>query len=253
MMNRPTEATNDLGLRTVSTVGGIKVPGVLGLQLSSCKRLVQVALDFTRIWDALRVASLVSDLGGVILEAGTPLIKSEGVRVARLLKALPGSRPVVADMKTMDTGALEVSMAAEAGADATTVLAATDDATIRSAVEEAEQRGIVLMGDLINVKDPVREAERLSKLGVHIAIMHVGIDVQRRLGLTASKVLELIGRVAEAFNGPIAVAGGIKPNESGKIAEAGASIIIIGGGITKARDPRAAAMTALENAGITCR
>lgn len=231
----------------------MNVSGSLGSQLASCKRLVQVALDFTRMWDALRVASRVSDLEGVILEAGTPLIKAEGVHVARLLKALPGSRPVVADMKTMDTGALEVSMAAEAGADAATVLAVADDATIRDSVEEAESRGIALMGDLINVRDPVREAERLSKLGVHIAIMHIGIDVQRRLGLTASKVLELFGKVAEAFNGPIAVAGGIKPEEAGRVAEAGASIIIIGSGITRAEDPRMATMKALKNANITCK
>ena len=83
--------------------------------------------------------------------------------------------------------------------------------------------------------------------------MHVGIDVQRRLGLTASKVLELVGKVAEAFNGPVAVAGGIKPEEAGKVAGAGASIVIIGSGITRAEDPRMAAMKALKNANITCK
>ncbi|GAB6148466.1 orotidine 5'-phosphate decarboxylase / HUMPS family protein [Stetteria hydrogenophila] len=228
------------------------MPGLLGSQLSSCKRLVQVALDLTKAWDALRIASQVSGLEGVILEAGTPLIKSEGVGVARLLKALPGSPAVVADMKTMDTGALEVALAAEAGADASTVLALADDATIRGAVEEAERRGIALMADLINVKDPVGEAERLARLGVHVAILHIGIDVQRRLGITASKVPELISKVAEAFNGPVAVAGGIKPEEAGRVAEAGASIIIIGGGITKAGDPRGAAIKALESAGVKC-
>lgn len=228
------------------------VPGALGAYLASCGRLVQTALDLTNAWDALRVASRVSDIDGVILEAGTPLVKSEGARVARLLKALPGSKPVVVDMKTMDTGALEVRIAAVAGADATTVLALADDSTIKSAVEEAESHGVAVMGDLINTVDPVRAAERLAKLGVHIAIVHIGIDVQRRLGLTAAKALELIGKISEVFNGPVAAAGGIKPEEAGKVVEAGASIVIIGGGITKASDPRSAALTAAKSAGVSC-
>ena len=222
------------------------VPGRLGELLDRCGRLLQVALDFTEPWRALRVGLLARVGEAVVLEAGTPLIKSYGIDSVRLLASLPGDPVVVADTKTMDTGRLELSLAAEAGAGAATVLAAAPDETIAEMVAEGESRGVAVIGDLIGVGDPVEGARRLRRLGVHIALLHVGIDVQRRLGITAADRARLVESASRAFEGPVAVAGGIKPGEAGLLAEAGASIVIIGGGITRSPDPREAARTALE-------
>ncbi len=229
-----------------------RIPGRLGDELSRCGRLLQVALDVTEAWRALNIAASLADLRGVVLEAGTPLIKAAGLGVARLLKALPGGRPVLADTKTVDTGALEVRLAGENGADAMTVLALAPQETIREAVRESRSLGIAVVGDLIGVEDPVRGAERLARLGVDVALLHVGIDVQRSLGLTAAQVPGLVEKVAKAFGGVVAVAGGIKPAEAGVLARAGASIVVIGGGILRAPDPRAAAEAALGSMGVSC-
>ena len=226
--------------------------GYLFRALSSCGRILQVALDFTSLSEALRVAHLMPRSEAVILEAGTPLIKSRGMQAVRLLKLLPGGHLVMADTKTMDTGALEVSLAAEAGADAVSVLAVAPEETIGEAVDKAKEYGLAVYGDMIGHSDPLEAARTLRRLGVHVALLHIGIDVQRRLGLTASQLRDLIGRVAGEFQGPVAVAGGIKPGETGALASAGASIVVIGGGITKARDPAAAAQRALEGLRPSC-
>ena len=47
---------------------------------------LQVALDFLNLSRALGVARLAAAAGEVILEAGTPLIKSEGLNAVRALR-----------------------------------------------------------------------------------------------------------------------------------------------------------------------
>ncbi len=211
--------------------------------------LLQVALDFTDLVDALRTLMRVkTSLGDTIFvaEAGTPLVKSTGVSVARLLAAVAAPSPVLVDMKTADTGALEARMAAEAGAEATTVLALAPNETIEAAASEAHRQGIALVADLIGVSDPVKRAEELASLGVDIVEVHVGIDAQRALGLTAGELRDLVRRVVERFPGPVAVAGGLNAKTAPAMVEAGASIIVVGGAITRSPEPGEAARAILE-------
>ncbi len=203
-----------------------------------CDVYLQVALDYTRLEDAVKLASIIPVEKWVILEAGTPLVKSEGARSISILKSIAGGRMVVADLKTMDTGGLEASIAFDNGADITTVLAAAPDETIRSAVEEACKRGKMVMADLIGLPDPLSAIHRLENLGVDIILFHIGIDVQQARSLTVSSRSELVEKLAdEAGRAKIAVAGGIKPSEAGVLKAAGADIIIIGSAITRSQDP----------------
>ncbi|MEB3806238.1 MAG: orotidine 5'-phosphate decarboxylase [Desulfurococcales archaeon] len=229
-----------------------KVPGPLGERLRECGSLLQVALDVVSIREALRTGyhSLVSP--AVILEAGTPLVKSVGLAEASLLRALPQEPIVVADLKTMDTGRLEVNLAADHGFHASTVLSVAPEQTISEAAEAAGERGIALYGDLIGQGDPVKAAGKLRRLGVHIALLHIGIDVQRSLGITAGQLPELVSRVKEAFGGPVAVAGGVRPGDAGNLARVGADIIIIGSAITRAENPRQAALDAVRSLRPGC-
>ncbi len=229
-----------------------RLPGLLGKRLAECDTLLQVALDVVSMRDALNIGynSLVSP--SVILEAGTPLIKEVGLETARLLLALPQNPIVVADTKTFDTGELEVALAANNGFHAASVLALAPDETIIEAVKAANSHNIALYGDLIGHPDPLKGAERLEQLGVHVALLHIGIDVQRKLGITASQIIDLISKISKVFEGPIAVAGGIKPSETGRLAKAGANIIIIGSAITKSSDPRKAAEEAVRNMRPGC-
>ncbi len=201
------------------------------------KPLLQVALDFTRIDDALRIAEIAWSCGADIIEAGTPLIKAEGLKAVEILRRELPDATIVADMKTVDVGDLEVRMAAEAGADIVTVMGFSWDSTIMAAVEEARRQGVLVEADLMYVEDPVKRSQELKGLGVDIVGIHIGIDVQKRMGLTAGDVANLVRRVVEAFNGVVSVAGGIKAEHVPSLIRSGARIIVVGSAITRARDP----------------
>src|SRR5438445_12282159 len=91
--------------------------------------IVQVALDLIRMEDALRIAKAANRAGVEWIEAGTPLIKSEGIRSVRELKRALPAAVVVADMKTLDDGAIETECALEAAADIVAISRIADDFT----------------------------------------------------------------------------------------------------------------------------
>ncbi len=97
------------------------------------------------LYRSIQIAKEAVAGGANWIEAGTPLIKSEGINAVReLKKALPGTK-IVADMKTVDTGAMEVEMAAKAGADIVILLAIADDSTIKDALRAARKYGVQIM------------------------------------------------------------------------------------------------------------
>ena len=182
---------------------------------------------------------------------GTPLVKSEGVRSISILKGVFDRNIVLADMKTMDAGSLEAKLAFENGADIVTVLGVADDATIKSVVNAARVYGRLVQADLINHPNPLSRARELVDLGVDIIGLHVGIDVQKEKRKTALVIKNLISRIRDIVGGDryISVAGGIKPEDAGIFASAGADIIVIGSGITKSSNPRDKTLIALKNLG----
>jgi 3-hexulose-6-phosphate synthase/6-phospho-3-hexuloisomerase len=195
--------------------------------------ILQVALDLINDHRALSIAEdSVKGDKECWLEAGTPLIKSEGMEIVRKLKEKFSDRTIVADMKVMDTGALEVEMAAKAGADIVCVLAASDNRTIVDALKSARKYGTKIMADLIGVKDKSIRAEEIEKLGVDFLCVHIGID-QQMIGKNPVDILKSIVKKTKI---PVAVAGGINSETAVDAVKAGASIIIVGGAITKAKD-----------------
>src|SRR5687768_2958533 len=112
--------------------------------------VLQIALDEVNLDRALQYAREAVAGGADWVEAGTPLIKAEGLEAVRALKrAFPG-KMIVADMKTMDTGAFETEVAVKAGADVVGILGAASDSTIREAVKAARKYGAKVYLDLIS-------------------------------------------------------------------------------------------------------
>ena len=204
--------------------------------------VLQVALDMMHLNRAMEIAREAVEGGADWLEAGTPLIKSEGMEAVRELKrAFPG-RTIVADMKVMDTGAYEVEMAAKAGADVVHVLGAADDETIRDAVRAGRKYNVKVAVDLIGVPDRVARAKEVAEMGVHHVCVHVSIDKQM-MGLDP---IENVKEVAGAVEVPVAVAGGINSETAPAVVDAGATVVIVGGAITKAEQPTQATMVIKE-------
>ncbi|HET6201770.1 MAG TPA: 3-hexulose-6-phosphate synthase [Planctomycetota bacterium] len=197
---------------------------------------LQVALDFLELSRALRVAREAASAGAEILEAGTPLIKSEGLDAVRALRKEFPDRRIVADMKTMDAGRAEMESAAKAGADVVTVLGAASDATVRECVEAARNYGFEVEADLINVSDPAARARELESLGVGLVGVHCPIDEQMR----GRDPFEVLRKVRSAVSLPLAVAGGITSESAPGAVAAGADVVVVGGAIAKSADAAAA-------------
>jgi len=200
--------------------------------------VLQVALDLMHLKRALQIGKEALDGGVDWVEAGTPLIKSEGAEAIRQLRnAFPGVK-LVADTKTMDVGALEVEIVAKAGADVVTVLGVADDGTISESVLTARKYGAEIMVDLMNVPDRVARAREVEAMGASYVCMHMGIDQQMKGEASPADVLK---ELSASIGIPVAVAGGISSESAGEMVDAGASIIIVGGGIIKDTDVAAAA------------
>jgi len=193
--------------------------------------VLQLALDVINEKRAIQIASESVKGGADWLEIGTPLIKSEGIQIIRTLKKAHPKKKIVADMKTMDAGALEVEMAAKAGADVVCILAAADDATIADAIKAKQKYNVKILADLIGQEKIVSRATRLEELGVDIICVHIGIDQQMK----AKNPLDLLKKLHSSITLPIAVAGGINSETAGLVVKAGASIVIVGGAITKSK------------------
>jgi 3-hexulose-6-phosphate synthase/6-phospho-3-hexuloisomerase len=203
------------------------------------KPVLQVALDLLNAERAIAIAKDAVKGGADWLEAGTPLIKSEGIDIVRQLRAQFPGKTIIADMKTIDTGALETEMAAKAGADVICLLAASDDSTILDAVKSARKYGVKIMIDLIGVPETVRRAKDLGKLGINYLCIHVGIDEQMH-GKNPHRILSSL---VKQTNIPIAVAGGLNSETVADMIRIGACIIIVGGAITKAKNVTEATKT----------
>ena len=70
--------------------------------------IVQISLDLTSLDEALETAAIAVDAGVDWLEAGTPLLLAEGLRAVEQLRRRFPDHPIVADLKTMDGGYLEM-------------------------------------------------------------------------------------------------------------------------------------------------
>jgi 3-hexulose-6-phosphate synthase/6-phospho-3-hexuloisomerase len=201
------------------------------------KPVLQLALDFVDLKRAMMSAQAGVTGGVDWLEVGTPLIKSEGLQAVRELRRLFPEVTLVADMKIMDAGRTEVESAAKAGANIVDVLGAATNATIRECIRAGKNYGAKIVVDLIAVEDPVSRGKEIEELGADYITVHCAIDEQ----MEGKDPFENLRRLAEAVSLPVGVAGGINSETAARAVEAGASIVIVGGAITKAVDPAEAA------------
>ncbi|MCZ8494556.1 3-hexulose-6-phosphate synthase [Priestia sp. Y58] len=195
---------------------------------------LQLALDLVNISEAKEVVQEVQEYIDIV-EIGTPVVINEGLKAVKEIKEAFPSLKVLADLKIMDAGAYEVMKASEAGASIITILGATDDSTIKGAVEEAKKQGTQILVDMINVKNLEQRAQEVDALGVDYICVHTGYDLQAE-GETPFEQLQTIKRVVK--NAKTAVAGGIKLNTLPEVVQSQPDLVIVGGGITSEKDKR---------------
>jgi 3-hexulose-6-phosphate synthase len=191
---------------------------------------LQLALDGT-LEDSLRVLRQVRPYID-LAEIGTPLILREGLHALRQIGADFPDLPLVADLKIMDAGALEATLAFEAGAAMVTVMAVTQDVTLAETITAAQHFGCEVMVDLMNVSNPAERLCECMNMGVDYACVHAPHD------LRGVSLPDLLQRLYFSLPGaPLAVAGGINLTNFDAIAVWNPVIVIIGSTITRADNP----------------
>lgn len=200
------------------------------------KPILQVALDFINLPRALKLAEETLQGGADWIEAGTPLIKSSGLDAVRELRKRFPKATLVADMKTMDVGRIEVESAAKAGADVVVVLGLASDSTVRECIEAGKHYGAKIMVDLLEVDALWERAKEVERMGADYIGLHTSIDEQMEGKISFAGVKTIAGKIEI----PIAVAGGVNSENAHKAVEAGANIIIVGGAIIKSVDAKKA-------------
>ncbi|MGQ4892684.1 MAG: 3-hexulose-6-phosphate synthase [Candidatus Njordarchaeia archaeon] len=201
------------------------------------KPKLQVAIDLTDLGKALKIAVIAAQNGAEIIEAGTPLIKYNGMLAVKALKSAVEDKMVLADLKTLDAGKVEAEMSFSNGADIISISALADDKTIEDSVEVAHSYGGLVCVDFLGVKDFSTRLREISRLKPDIFLIHVGLDQQARGASIEKAVSQFSQYVPE---GKLAVAGGINPENIRAVLAFKPAIIIVGGAIYKSHDPGSA-------------
>jgi bifunctional enzyme Fae/Hps len=197
---------------------------------------LQIALDAPNLEGAKKVLEQLPGSDRIIIEVGTPLIKRYGTRVINDLRQTAKAKDkfVIADLKTLDVGKVEVDIAYEDTADAVVAAGLAPPETLDATVSEARRMGIYAVIDMLNVEDVMGKLKSIKDLP-DIVILHRGIDQES--GRTCG--LERIKMIRDAFPNKkllIAVAGGIVPETAKEALELGADILIVGRYVTQSRD-----------------
>jgi len=201
------------------------------------KPLIQLALDSLDYDTTVNLAKVAHRYVDII-EIGTPCLKVNGLALVKDLKARFPTKQILVDLKTMDAGYYEAEPFFKAGADITTVLGTADVDTIKGVIAVANAYGKKAQVDLINVADKAALARCAADAGAHIIGVHTGID-QQIAGQTP--FADLAALLSLGLPVLTSVAGGIKQATVQDVVRAGASIIVVGGAITGAKDPAKAA------------
>ena len=200
---------------------------------------IQIALDMADIGLAFEVAGKVAGHVDVI-EAGTLLCASEGLKAATKLKKNHPDKEVLADLRIVRAGGALADLAFQAGADIVTCVAEAPDETIAAAAKKADEHGGKIELELQEDWD-IDNLEFWKKCGITDVICHLGAEVSsidgESWGETACKKVEEVA--GTGIN--VAVAGGITQETASKLSALPISKVICGKAIWKANDPEKAA------------
>lgn len=169
------------------------------------------------------VLALPTGAERILIEAGTPYIKREGVDGIRAIRQLwPGE--VVADLKTVDGALDEVDMARQGGATAATVLGSSPSEALDFFIARCDELAMTSMIDMLGVKDPLRVLMRL-KQPPDVVVLHRGRDEEG----TQGKLIQYrhVRRVRSKFDVLVSAAGGVDVKEARSAIFNGATIVAV--------------------------
>lgn len=169
-----------------------------------------------------------------IVEIGTPLIYREGMNAVRVVREQYPQLPILADLKIMDAGEEEASIAFSAGANYVTVLGVTQNPTIAGAVKSANGHSGEVVVDMMQVNDLVGRGQDLLKMGCDVLCVHTAFDLQSQETSPYHHLETLRAHISPEH---LAIAGGVNLQNLDAILPLSPAIIVVGGAITRAEHP----------------
>jgi bifunctional enzyme Fae/Hps len=212
---------------------------------------IQVALDHPALERQVKVVKQLPKSDRIILEVGTPFLKKYGVESIKKIREVAKDKFIVADLKTLDVGKLEVDFAFDATADAVVASGLAATASLDKFTLEAHRLGIHAFIDTMEVQNPIEKLKSLREIP-DVVIIHRGIDVEQSIQGDQSPDAQqrqrwaLVPKIKEMYSDKkkasgrdrvlVAVAGGIEPSTATIALEQGADILIVGRFIASAKD-----------------
>lgn len=206
---------------------------------------LQIALDAPSLEGAKRVVSELPQSDRIILEVGTPLLKKYGTKVIREIRDSTKDMFIVADLKTLDVGRVEVDLAFDETADAVVAAGLGAAEVLDGFIAEAKRLGIYAVMDMMGVADPVEKLRSLKEFP-DVVILHRPIDVEKAGVHHRMELIKDLRQMPAQKRMLVAVAGGIIPETAREALEKGADIIIAGRYITQSKDVKRAVRDFLE-------
>ncbi|MDD3974091.1 MAG: bifunctional 5,6,7,8-tetrahydromethanopterin hydro-lyase/3-hexulose-6-phosphate synthase [Methanothrix soehngenii] len=197
---------------------------------------LQVAFDLVDVAEVRRVLSALPDSDHILIEVGTPLVKMLGMNVVKEIRAIRPGAFIILDLKTLDTGNLEVRLAADSTADAVVISGLAPKKTIELSINEARKTGIYSIIDMLNVDDPLAVLKGLD-VKPDVVELHRAIDMEKSAHAWQN-IPDIKALAEEGRRLLVAVAGGIRTDTQGAALAAGADILVVGRAITRSRDIR---------------
>jgi bifunctional enzyme Fae/Hps len=189
--------------------------------LDKKKRYLQIAFN-SDLNSVEQILPRIDRNERILIEAGTPFLKREGMngirRMAQLWDGL-----IVADLKTADGAVGEVQMARAAGAGAATVLGSCPSETLNLFIKECKDSDMYSMIDMIGVEDPLHVLRKL-KFPPDVMILHRGRDEES----TRGKIIEYknVNKIRSKYDVLISAAGGVDLREARSAIFNGANIVV---------------------------
>ena len=209
---------------------------------------IQVALDAPDMSHQIKVVKQLPKSDRIIIEAGTPFVKKYGMDAIKQIREIAPEKFIVADLKTLDVGKLEVDFAFDATADAVVASGLASVSSIDKFILEAQRMGIYGWVDTMELEDPVAKLKQLKQIP-DVVILHRAIDAEAAAAGTdaAQKAKwQNIPKIKELYKSKklksgrdrvlVAVAGGIDHTSAKYAIEMGADILIVGRYITSSKD-----------------
>lgn len=191
-------------------------------KLETNRRYVQLAFNHSS-YEVKNLVPYIPRDARIIIEAGTPYIKREGIRgIQYIRKYWPGF--IVADLKIIDGAKEEVSFAYHGGANGVTAMGAAPTETLNVFINFCNAYGIYSMIDMMGVENPLKRLMPLKR-PPDIVIIHKGRDEEAN-PRTIIRYKD-INKIRSKFGTFIAVAGGLIKNDVRKVYFNGGDIAIL--------------------------